>query len=107
RSPLVVDDHVYRLFDNGTFACLELATGKELYKERVPGLTSVWASPVADGAGRIFLASGGTSVVVEAGPEFKVLATNKLNDPNHASPAVAGGRLYLVGAKRLYAVGKK
>ncbi|MCE9568007.1 MAG: PQQ-like beta-propeller repeat protein [Planctomycetes bacterium] len=106
-SPLGVGDHVYRLFDNGTFACLDLATGKELYKERVSGLTSHWASPVADGAGRIFLASGGTSVVVEAGPEFKVLATNKLNDPNHASPAVAGGRLYLLGAKRLYAVGKK
>jgi outer membrane protein assembly factor BamB len=61
---------------------------------------------VADGAGNIYLASGGTSLVVKAGPEFEVLATNKLNDPNHASPAIAGGRIYLLGAKRLYAIGK-
>ena len=53
------------------------------------------------------MCSGGTSVVVEAGPEFKVLATNNLGDSNHASPAIAGSRLYLVGDKRLYAIGKR
>jgi hypothetical protein len=30
-----------------------------------------------------------------------------LNDPNHSSPAIAGERIYLVGTKRLYAVGAK
>lgn len=106
-SPLVVGSHIYRLHDNGTLTCWEIDTGKKVYQERVNGLSSNWASPIADGAGRIFLASGGTSVIVEAGPEFKVLATNKLGDSNHASPAVAGGRLYVVGDKKLHAIGKK
>jgi outer membrane protein assembly factor BamB len=106
-SPLVVGNYLYRLHDNGTFSCRELDTGKKIYQERVAGLSSTWSSPVADGAGHIFLANGGTSIVLEAGPEFKVLATNKLNDSNHASPAVAGGRLYLAGSQRLYAIGKK
>jgi outer membrane protein assembly factor BamB len=106
-SPLVVGSHIYRLHDNNTLTCWEIATGKKVYQERVEGLSSNWASPIADGAGRIFLASGGTSVVVEAGPEFKVLATNKLGDANHASPAIAGGRLYLAGNNRLYAIGGK
>jgi outer membrane protein assembly factor BamB len=106
-SPLVVGDHLYRLHDNGTFTCWELATGKRVYQERVGGLSSNWSSPVTDGAGRIYLASGGTSLVLAAGPEFKVLATNKLNDSNHASPAIAGGRIYLLGQKQLFAIGQK
>ena len=106
-SPLVVGGHIYRLHDNHTLTCWEIATGKKVYQERVEGITSNWASPVADAKGRIFLASGGISAVVEAGPEFKVLATNKLGDANHACPTVAGGRLYLLGDKRLYAIGKK
>lgn len=106
-SPLVVGDHLYRLHDNGTFTCWDLATGKRVYQERVGGLSSNWSSPVTDGAGRIYLASGGTSLVLAARPEFKVLATNKLNDSNHASPAIAGGRMYLLGQKQLYAIGKK
>jgi hypothetical protein len=106
-SPLVVGNHIYRLHDNNTLTCWEIETGKKVYQERVNGISSNWASPIADGKGRIYLASGGTSVIVEAGAEFKVLATNKLGDSNHASPAVAGGRLYLVGDKRLYAIGTK
>ena len=106
-SPLVVGNHIYRLHDNNTLSCWDIETGKKVYQERVNGLSSSWASPIADCAGRIYLASGGTSVVVAAGPEFNVLATNKLGDSNHASPAVAGGRLYFAGDKRLYAIGKK
>ncbi len=106
-SPLVVGNQIYRLHDGGTLSCLDIDTGKKIYQARVSELSSNWASPIADGAGRIFLANAGTSLVIEAGPEFKVLATNKLNDPNHASPALAGGRLYLVGQKQLFAIGKK
>ncbi|MBI2808566.1 MAG: PQQ-like beta-propeller repeat protein [Planctomycetes bacterium] len=106
-SPLVVGSHIYRLHDNNTLTCWDIETGKKVYQERVNGLSSSWASPVADSAGRILLANAGTSVVVEAGASFKVLATNKLGDSNHASPAISGGRLYLLGSKRLYAIGKQ
>lgn len=106
-SPLVVGKHIYRLFDNGVFVCLDAETGKKIYSERVPDLSSPWSSPVADAAGHIYLANAGTSVVVKAGPEFIVLATNSLGDSNHASPAIADGRLFLLGSKKLYAIGKK
>jgi outer membrane protein assembly factor BamB len=106
-SPLFVGNHLYRLHDNGVFSCWDPETGKRLYNERVPQLSSNWASPVADAAGRIYLASAGTSLVIEAGPEFKILAVNKLGDSNHASPAIADGRLYLLGVNKLYAIGAK
>ena len=55
--------------------------------------------------GHLFFASGGKSVIVKAGPEFEVLATNDLGDPNHASAAVADGRIYIVeGTKKIYCI---
>lgn len=106
-SPLVVGKYIYRLHDNLVFTCWDMETGAKVYGERVSELSSNWASPVADAEGHIFLASGGTSLVVKAGPEFKVLSVNKLGDANHASPAISGGRIYLAGEKRLHAIGEK
>jgi hypothetical protein len=40
--------------------------------------------------------------VIKAGPKVEILAVNDLGDPNHASPAVSRGRLYIVGLKNLY-----
>jgi len=77
-----------------------------VYQERV-GASSAWASPVADAKGRIYLASAGKSVVVQAGAEFMVLANNDPGDPGHASPAVADGRLLLLGQSKLWCIGEK
>jgi outer membrane protein assembly factor BamB len=106
-SPLAVGDYIYRLHDSRTLSCWDAKTGEQVYQQRVNQISSHWASPVADGAGNIYLASAGTSLVIKAGPRFEILAVNKLNDSNHASPAVADGRLYLMGTKRLHAVGRK
>ena len=106
-SPLVVGKFIYRLHDNQTLSCWEIDSGKKVYQERVNQLSSNWSSPVADAGGNIYLVSGGTSLVLESGPEFKVLATNKLGDSNHASPALANGRIYIAGERKLYAIGMK
>jgi outer membrane protein assembly factor BamB len=105
-SPIVVGDYLYRLHDSGVLKCWKAATGTQVYAEKLKGLSSKWASPVADPSGNIFFANGGTSLVIKAGPEFKLLATNELGDNNHASPAVAGGKMFLLGAKDLYCIGK-
>jgi hypothetical protein len=81
--------------------------GQETDKQRLPGVSSTWASPIADGDGRIYFASGGKSTVIQAGPQIKVLAVNDLGDPNHASPAVSNGRLYIAGLKNLYCIASK
>lgn len=105
-SPIIVGGHVYRLYDQGTLKCWEAATGKEVHSKRLEGLSSTWASPIADPNGRIFFANAGKSYVIQAGPEFKVLAINDLGDGNHPSPAVAGGCLFLVGQKNVFCIGK-
>ena len=105
-SPVIVNDHVYRLVSGSVLKVWKCADGSQAQTERV-GVSSTWASPIVDGHGRVFFASAGKSVVLDAGPPFKVLATNDLGDANHNSPAVSGGRLFLAGAKHLHCVGVK
>ena len=105
-SPVIVGSHVYRLQNPGILKCWGVADGKEVYSERLSGISTTWASPVVDGNGRLYFANAGKSYVIQSGPEFRVLATNDLGDGNHPSPAVAHGRLFLVGLKNLYCIGK-
>lgn len=105
-SPIIVGQHVYRLHGSGVLKCWDTATGKQLYAERLEGLSTTWASPIADAAGHLFFASAGKSYVIQAGAEFRVLAVNDLGDGNHPSPAVANGKLFLAGLKSLYCVSK-
>ncbi len=106
-SPIVVGDHVFRLQSPGVLRVWKAATGEETDKQRLDRIGSTWASPIADPEGRIFFATGGRSYVVKAGPKIEVLAVNDLGDPNHASPAVSKGRLFIAGLKRLYALGTR
>ena len=106
-SPIIVGQYVYRLHTPNVLKCWEVATGKQVYAERLEGLSSTWASPIADANGRLYFANAGKSYVIQSGPEFRVLAVNDLGDGSHPSPAVADGKLFLVGAKNVYCIGKK
>ena len=103
---MIVGDYLYRLHSPATLKCWELASGKQVYAERLEGV-STSSSPIATADGRIYCASAGRSFVVKAGPQCEVLATNDLGDASQASPAVAEGLLYLKGRDYLYCVGKK
>ncbi|MBM4154806.1 MAG: hypothetical protein FJ221_07215 [Lentisphaerae bacterium] len=104
-SPIIVGPHVYRLTGSGVLKCWATSTGEQVYSERLDGLSTKWASPITDGNGRLYFASAGKSYVIQSGPEFQVLAVNDLDDGNHPSPAVAQGRLFLVGLKSVYCIG--
>ena len=56
-------------------------------------------------AGRVYLVDrDGTTLVIRQGDRLEVLATNRLDDPIDASPAVAGRQLFLRGEKYLYCI---
>jgi outer membrane protein assembly factor BamB len=105
-SLLYYRDHLYALLDNGVLVCYEATSGKELYRERL-GLGDCNASPAA-ADGRIYLSNNrGQTFVVEAGPRFRVLATNELEERITASPALCGGRLYLRTDSTLWCLGSR
>jgi outer membrane protein assembly factor BamB len=101
-SFLVYSDHCYVLYDRGFFGCFEAMTGKPAYeKQRLPA-SAFTASPWAY-HGKVFcLSEDGDTVVVQAGPEFKVLGKNSLDEMCMATPAIARGSLLLRTEGKLY-----
>ena len=74
---------------------------------RLYGLRNIYASPIAAG-GRIYITDrDGTTLVIKHGGEFKVLATNRLDESINASAAVAGDELFLRGDQHLYCISAK
>jgi outer membrane protein assembly factor BamB len=73
---------------------------------RLPGITDVYASPVA-AAGRIYITDrDGTTVVYRHGEKPKFLAENRLEDRFSASAAIVGREIFLRGEKWLYRLGE-
>lgn len=104
-SPLVYQGHLYVLArDGGLVTCYDAESGKQVYRERISGARSFWASPVASD-GKVFcLDDSGTTHVLQAGPEFKVLGKNSLGEMSWSSPAVVGGAILLRGIDHLFCV---
>ncbi|HXT38447.1 MAG TPA: PQQ-binding-like beta-propeller repeat protein [Candidatus Angelobacter sp.] len=101
-SMLYMKPHLFALTDGGVATCMKADSGELVWQERVGGNFS--ASPVG-AAGRIyFLSDNGETTVIEAGPEFKVLAKNPLGEKVQASPAFSQGRIFLRTANHLYCV---
>lgn len=105
-SPLLAGDRLWFTQANeALLTTLDTKTGKPLIdRVRLPGLKSLYASPVA-AAGRVYLVGReGTTLVLRQGDEVKILATNRLDDEIDASPALAGKDLFLRGEKYLYCI---
>ena len=105
-SPLLYDGILYFLKSNtGILSALDARSGKPHFQlQRLPLAPEVFASPVG-AAGRVYIPSrDGVTLVLKHGPTFEVIAENKLSDGFDASPALAGGEIYLRGHKFLYCI---
>jgi outer membrane protein assembly factor BamB len=102
-SPIVYGDYYYTLLDRGWLTCHEARTGEEVYgRTRFTPRASFTASPWAYNGKLFFLSEDGVTYVVAAGPEFKQLHTNSLDELCLASPAACQGKLLIRTASRLY-----
>jgi outer membrane protein assembly factor BamB len=105
-SPLYYNGRLYT-FQNGGIVHSRLAkTGELLYAGRLGAPGYYYSSPVAADQ-KVYIASAdGVVVVMEAGDELKILATNSLDGGILATPALIGGNLYVRTDSHLYAFGK-
>ncbi len=103
-SMLYVSPFLFLITESGIAKCLRAATGEVLWTERLEGRYS--ASPIwADG--RIyFLSEKGKTTVVQAGPEFKVLAENELKEKCGASLAVSQKHIFIRSENNIYCIGR-
>lgn len=94
---------VYMTSDVGGVTAIDAATGQRVWQQRIEGVFS--ASPVA-ADGKIYLTSeSGAVVVIRSGRTPEILARNDVGERLIATPAIAGGAIFLRGDDRLMAVG--
>jgi outer membrane protein assembly factor BamB len=106
--PTPVSDGRYLWFvtgDRSLFSCVDLKSGQPLYdRERLPNGTYS-ASPVLADAKIYLMNENCETVVLDAGSNFRILATNALEGANGlSSPAVAGSELFLRTSEAIYCV---
>ena len=101
-TPLLVDDLLYLVNERGVASCLEAATGRPVWQQRLDGEFS--ASPIYAGGSIYFCNQEGKSFVMAPGRVAKVLAINQLADGCMASPGVADGALFVRTKTHLYRI---
>ncbi len=105
--PILVDDLIYCVADNGTASCIDTRDGSIVWRKQITG--TYLASPVyADG--RIyFFNNKGKTTVLKAGREFTILSENRLEIEGDlaATPAFVGKTIYLRTDGHLYRIESK
>jgi len=106
-SPLLYRQRLYVVKNGGVLTCRHALTGNLIFEERLGAPGGYYASPVA-GDGRLYLASDrGVVTVVAADGAFSVLSQVALDEGLMATPALAGGRLYVRTGQHLWAFGDR
>ena len=103
-SPVHYHGLIYMVGDVGVLTVTDAKNGERVFQERIGGVYS--ASPVA-ADGKVYLVSeDGETIVLSAGRTPAILSRNRLDARQLASPAIAGGRLFIRSDDMLYAIGK-
>jgi outer membrane protein assembly factor BamB len=102
QTPLIYNGLLYNLQVNGQLMCFDAKTGELKYKDSLKEAFS--ASGIAADGKLYFSSEDGNIYVIQAGPEFKQLAKNPLNDVCMATPAISGNVIYFRTQHYLIAV---
>jgi outer membrane protein assembly factor BamB len=102
-SPVLWNDMLFFVSDDGIARCLDARHGTLHWKQRLPG--EYKASPIAAEGRIFFLNTKGLCTVVSAALRFDKLTENQLDDETIASPATSDGQIFIRGRKQLYAIG--
>ena len=107
-APLHYKNVLYLAKTGGIITSFDPATGKVLKEGRTmdaPG--EYYASPIA-ADDKVFVANvDGKVTVLKAGGQWEVLGVNDIGEPIHATPALAGGRIYVRTRSAIYCFGAK
>lgn len=103
-SPIVHNELLYTVNNNGILTAYEAKTGNRVYQQRVGDGGSFTASPVI-AADRIYIATeDGDVYVVKAGKEYELLAKNKVGEAILSTPALTGDMILVRGERHLFAI---
>jgi len=108
QTPMIYGDLLYSCQTDGILSCYDAASGRQLYKERLgSGGDGFTASPVASNGKIYFTSEQGAVYIVKPGSEFSVIATNQLDEPCLATPAISEGTLFFRTQGHIVAIGER
>jgi outer membrane protein assembly factor BamB len=87
-TPIAVGELLFLFMDNGTVACLRLATGELLWKERPAG--DIFGSPVCIDGNLYCMTKAGKVLVLEASSSYHLLGIQELGEGSFSTPVMCG-----------------
>ncbi len=106
-SGVIVGGHIFIANETGVAHCIELATGKRVWADRLSD-TKVWSSTIL-AEGRLYVTDQkGTTYVFAPNPEkLEILAKNELGEPTNSTIAISNGQIFLRTFQNLYCIKEK
>lgn len=116
-SPIISGRNLYFVSDQAVATCLDAKTGKVIYQEPLPGISSsgrggkpVYASTILANGNLYAQTRKKGLFVFKAAPQFALVAQNNLvgdDSDFNATPAISGDRMFLRSNRFIYCVGTK
>lgn len=104
-TPVVYRGYLYLANQNGVLRCYEFKSGRKMFEERL-GTDLAFSASLVAADGKVYCpAEEGVVYVIKPGPTLEVLATNQMDEPCLATPAISQGMLYFRTAASLLAIG--
>jgi len=111
-TPVLVDGRLFCLNDSGFAFCVDAATGKSVYRERLlgggaGGNRSTYASMVAANGKLYAVSRTGGTYVIAAGDKYQQIAHNSFAADKtdfNGTPAISEGQMFLRSNTHLYCV---
>jgi outer membrane protein assembly factor BamB len=107
-TSLIYKDVLYIVKSGGIIVSLDPQTGQVFKVDRSKdALGEYYASPVAADDKVFLISDAGKVTVLRAGRQWEILAVNDLGEETYATPAIAGGRIFIRTRHALYCFERK
>ena len=107
-SGVIKDGHIFISNTIGVSECRELATGKQVWEERLPATGAngeTWGSMILVGDKLYVVNQSGDTFVLRANPkQFELLAVNALKEPCNTTPATSNGEIFIRTQQALWCI---
>lgn len=101
-SPVATDNYLFLSTGTGDVACYDAMEGDTLWTHYF--MDQFYASPVVAGENVYFLDRSGVMHILNAGPEYKLIAESLLGEPADCTPAFSDKNIYIRGRNNIYCI---
>lgn len=102
-TPLVKGDLLFLFMDNGTVACVKLASGELLWKERPAG--PLYGSPIWVGGKLYCISKAGKVIVIQADSSYTLHGIHDLGEGSYSTPVMCGSGMVFRSFSKLMLLG--